>query len=74
MVRDVSLERDPHYFEEESFVCVCAETALDAASGEDFVDRAAAFVNDRLWGNLALASWCIRSFAPRRETRIDSRI
>ena len=31
---------------------LCRDGA-DAASGDDFVDRAAAFVNDRLWGNLA---------------------
>jgi acyl-CoA reductase-like NAD-dependent aldehyde dehydrogenase len=52
LVRDVTQDRDAHYFEEESFVCVCAETALDVASAEEFVDRVGDFVNDRLWGNL----------------------
>jgi len=52
LVRDVSPERDPHYFEEESFVCVCAETALEAATPEEFLERVPDFVNDRLWGNL----------------------
>jgi acyl-CoA reductase-like NAD-dependent aldehyde dehydrogenase len=52
LVRDARPDRDPQFFEEESFVCVCAETALDAQSGEDFVDQVGDFVNDRLWGNL----------------------
>jgi len=50
--RDASPERDSYLFEEESFVCVCAETALDAPTAEAFLDAAADFVNDRLWGNL----------------------
>lgn len=52
LVRDVAPERDPHWFREESFVSVCAETALEAASEEDFLDRVAAFANDELWGTL----------------------
>jgi acyl-CoA reductase-like NAD-dependent aldehyde dehydrogenase len=52
LVRDVNSARDPQYFEEESFVCVCAETALDAATPEEFLERVPAFVNDKLWGNL----------------------
>jgi len=52
LMRNVSPEQEPQFFEEESFVCVCAETGLDAATPEAFVDSAADFVNDRLWGNL----------------------
>ncbi|MBI2825846.1 MAG: aldehyde dehydrogenase family protein [Planctomycetia bacterium] len=52
LLRDARPESDPHLFDEESFVCVCAETALDAASPEEFLRRAPDFVNDRLWGNL----------------------
>jgi acyl-CoA reductase-like NAD-dependent aldehyde dehydrogenase len=36
----------------EAFSGVFAETALDAASPADFVDRAVAWVNERLWGTL----------------------
>jgi len=52
LVRDVDEKESPHFFDEESFVCVCAETALDAATPEEFLDRVPDFVNDRLWGNL----------------------
>ena len=52
LVRDAQPDRDPQFFEEESFVCVCAETALDVRSDEEFVENVANFVNDRLWGNL----------------------
>ena len=55
LVRDVNSTRDPQYFEEESFVCVCAETALDAATPEEFLERVPALVNDKLWGNLGRA-------------------
>jgi acyl-CoA reductase-like NAD-dependent aldehyde dehydrogenase len=54
LVRDTNPARDPQYFEEESFVCVCAETALDAATPEEFLERVPAFVNDQLWGNLGV--------------------
>lgn len=53
LVRDVEIEREPHWFREESFVCVCAETALAADNSEDFLTRAVDFVNDRVWGTLA---------------------
>jgi acyl-CoA reductase-like NAD-dependent aldehyde dehydrogenase len=52
LVRDVNPHDAPHFFDEESFVCVCAETALDAATPEEFLQRVPDFVNDRLWGNL----------------------
>ena len=52
LVRDVHAEDSPHFFAEESFVCVCAETAFDAATPEEFLERVPDFVNDRLWGNL----------------------
>ncbi|HEX7450458.1 MAG TPA: hypothetical protein VF306_23055 [Pirellulales bacterium] len=52
LVCDVDVEREPHWFQEESFVCACAETALVADSGEDFLKRAVDFVNERVWGTL----------------------
>lgn len=55
LVRDVSPERDPHFFDEESFVCVFAETALDAAEPADFLRQATDFCNERLWGTLGAA-------------------
>jgi len=39
-------------FREEAFCGVFAETALPAASPVEFLDRAAAFANDKLWGTL----------------------
>ncbi|MEX0939391.1 MAG: aldehyde dehydrogenase family protein [Pirellulales bacterium] len=52
LLRDADPQRDPHLFREESFVCVTAETALDAPDAETFVDRVADFANDQLWGTL----------------------
>lgn len=53
--RGVDPEREPHLFQRESFVCVAAETSLEAASPEDFLEKATHFMNERLWGSLAAA-------------------
>ena len=53
--RDVDPHRDAHLLERESFVCVTAETALEAASPEEFLERAVQFMNERTWGTLAAA-------------------
>ncbi len=55
LLRDVDPEQSPHLFAEESFVCVCAETALEAPSPAAFLARAVDFANDRLWGTLCAA-------------------
>ncbi|HVW39261.1 MAG TPA: aldehyde dehydrogenase family protein, partial [Pirellulales bacterium] len=52
LVRDIDPDREPRWIEEESFVCACAETALDADGPEEFLDRAVDFVNERVWGTL----------------------
>jgi acyl-CoA reductase-like NAD-dependent aldehyde dehydrogenase len=52
IVRDVSPAEDSPYFREESFVCVAAETALDANSAEDFLDAVPDFCNERVFGTL----------------------
>ncbi len=52
LLRDVDPDRDPQFFNEESFVCVCAETALEATDEMEFLDRAVGFVNQRVWGTL----------------------
>ncbi|HEV7226247.1 MAG TPA: hypothetical protein VGN42_26305 [Pirellulales bacterium] len=54
LVRDIDPEREPRWIEEESFVCACAETALDAADPAEFLDRAVEFVNERVWGTLGV--------------------
>jgi len=50
--RDIDPGQDSLYFDEESFVCVCAETGLDAVDGKDFLKQAADFANNRLFGTL----------------------
>lgn len=55
LLRDRKPDQNPLMFCEESFVCVCGETALDAASPTEFLTRAVAFANDKLWGTLAAA-------------------
>jgi hypothetical protein len=56
-----SIEDRPELFTEESFACVCAETALAADTPEHFLQAAAAFANDRMHGTL-----CCSVTLPRR--------
>ena len=49
---DVRPEETPHLLQEESFVCVCAEVALDALTPELFLQKAVDFANNRLSGTL----------------------
>lgn len=52
LIRDADPALSPQLFQEESFVCVCAETALRAESDSDFLERAVEFVNQDVWGTL----------------------
>jgi acyl-CoA reductase-like NAD-dependent aldehyde dehydrogenase len=54
IVRDISPDQSPLYFREESFVCVAAETALEAASAEDFLDAVPDFCTGRIFGTLGV--------------------
>jgi len=52
-IRNVNPNEPNPLFARESFVCVCAEVPIDADSPEDFVEKAAEFSNEKLWGTLA---------------------
>jgi acyl-CoA reductase-like NAD-dependent aldehyde dehydrogenase len=52
LVRDAEPARDTRLFEEESFVCVTAETAVAGDDDVDFLRRAVELANDQLWGTL----------------------
>ena len=52
LIRNADPDQSPHLFQEESFVCVCAETALQADSDTEFLERAVDFVNQEVWGTL----------------------
>lgn len=66
---DQSIDERPELFKEESFVCVCAETALQADSPSQFVDAATEFVNERMFGSLCASVTFPRSF---RKQHIDA--
>lgn len=52
VLRGVNRGDNPHLFEEESFVCVCAETQLEGAEPRIFLESAVDFVNEELFGTL----------------------
>ncbi len=55
LLRDTNPDESPQLYQQESFVCVCGETALPGTSPDDFLNRAVDFVNQRMWGTLAAA-------------------
>ncbi|MCR9201592.1 MAG: aldehyde dehydrogenase family protein [Planctomycetaceae bacterium] len=52
LLTDQTPAERPELFAEESFVCVCAETALEESEPERFLEVATQFVNERLLGTL----------------------
>ncbi len=69
LIRNVNLEASPHLFQEESFVCVCAETTIDEPSDVRFLAKAVDFVNEHLFGTLCATLTVSNEF--RRDRRID---
>jgi hypothetical protein len=55
ILRDVEPDEKPHFFDDESFVCVLVEVALDAPTPEAFLRKAIDFANQRLSGTLCAA-------------------
>ena len=55
LLRDVKPDEKPQFFDEESFVCVLVEVALDAPTPESFFRSAVDFANERLSGTLCAA-------------------
>lgn len=66
LLRDVHPEQSPRFFQEESFVSVFVETPLDAATEEEFLERAVDFVNENLWGTLAAGITVHQRFRRRK--------
>lgn len=74
LLRGVSPEESPHFFKEESFVCVSVETPLDADSDTAFLGRAVDFANEELWGTLAASITLPPGFRkdPAREAALQA--
>ena len=73
-MRGVSPQESPHFFKEESFVCVSVETPLEADSDTAFLDRAVDFANEELWGTLAASITLPPGFRkdPAREAALQA--
>ncbi|MCA9014314.1 MAG: aldehyde dehydrogenase family protein [Planctomycetaceae bacterium] len=72
LIRNADPRQSPHLFQEESFVCVCAETALEADSETDFLERAVDFVNQEVWGTLCATMTVPDSFRKTESTVLDN--
>ncbi len=71
LIRDTNPSESPYLFDEESFVCVCAETQLSENSPDAFLDSAVDFVNDRLFGTLSATLTIPSGFRRRHVTALD---
>jgi aldehyde dehydrogenase (NAD(P)+) len=69
--RGVDPTKEPHLFEEESFVCVCGETSLSSGSALEFLDAAVEFANESMWGTLAAGLTVPREFQKTQSQRLD---
>ncbi len=72
--RDLSRERELHLFERESFVCVTGEVTIDAATPEQFMDRAVDFMNEHIWGTLAASLTVPNEFRRTHSAALDAAI
>jgi acyl-CoA reductase-like NAD-dependent aldehyde dehydrogenase len=72
--RGVDADRDHELFEQESFVCVTGETALDATSPQTFLEAATELMNDLLWGTLAAAMTVPDAWPKRDPARLEKAI
>ena len=71
LMRDANPDTSPHLFEEESFVCVCAETALDQSTPVAFLQQAVEFANDRLFGTLCATLTLPNDFQTNHAESLD---
>jgi len=53
LIPDVPAKTGEYALSTEAFCGVIADTSLEAASAEDFIDKALAFANDTCWGTLS---------------------
>ena len=72
--RDMNPKSDPLLFNKESFVCVTAETVLDANSPLEFMNRAIDFMNEQVWGTLAASLTVPKEFQKQHATELDDAI
>ncbi len=66
-----SITERPELFQEESFVCVCAETQLGGDTPEQFLAAATEFVNDQMTGTLCASVTITNEFRTRHTTAFE---
>lgn len=74
LLRNVEPKSRPELFDEESFVCVTGETAIKAESDTDFLKKAVEFVNQRVWGTLAVALTVPQEFQKNEDLTLNEAI
>ncbi|MCA9006424.1 MAG: aldehyde dehydrogenase [Planctomycetaceae bacterium] len=71
LLRDADPAQSPQLFQEESFVCVCAETTFKATSAAEFLERAVEFVNRDVWGTLCATITVPAAFRKSEQTTLE---
>jgi hypothetical protein len=71
LIRDADQCESEQLFSEESFVCVCAETALDAQAESEFLAAAVKFANEQLFGTLCASITVTDQFRKRQRNELE---
>lgn len=72
LLTDQKKSERPELFNEESFVCVCAETALEQPDPVSFLSAATDFVNDQLLGTLCSSVTVPNDFRRRHADAMET--
>lgn len=74
LIRDADPAESARLFEDESFVCVCAETALGESDPRAFLESAVEFANERLFGTLCATMTVTDAFQKQFERELNQAI
>ncbi len=74
LLTDIDPKERPLLFQDESFICVTSETALDADTPEAFIEQAVEFSNDQLFGTLSSAITMPNDFRKRNPELVSRSI
>ncbi len=69
---DQKYDERPDLFEQESFTCICAETALDAPSPVEFLQSAVSLANEKVTGTLCATITVTGDFEREHAKTLDT--
>ena len=74
LIQNTTPESAEHLFQEESFVCVCAETMLPGRDPVEFLNSAVEFANEKLFGTLCATITVPKAFEQQEKFALEKSI